>query len=82
MADHYDMVLCSTNWEGLTGNEEIPDAALLADLSNFTTLPDHLTQSLINALYLGRLMTAHRGSTRARRSRRTAAPGSSRRRPR
>ncbi|HEY5245959.1 MAG TPA: hypothetical protein VIJ60_09845 [Acidimicrobiales bacterium] len=61
MADHYDMVLCSTNWEGLTGNEEIPDAALLADLSNFTTLPDHLTQSLINALYLGRLMSSPRG---------------------
>jgi hypothetical protein len=61
MADHYDMVLCSTNWEGLTGNEEIPDAALLADLSNFTTLPDHLTQSLIDALYLGRLMSSPRG---------------------
>jgi hypothetical protein len=61
MADHYDMVLCSTNWEGLTGNEELADAALLADLSDFTTLPDHLTQSLINALYLGRLMSSPRG---------------------
>jgi len=61
MADHYDMVLCATNWIGLTGNEELPDAGLLADLSNFTTLPDHLTQSLINALYLGRLMSSRSG---------------------
>ncbi|HVX19986.1 MAG TPA: hypothetical protein VHB02_01420 [Acidimicrobiales bacterium] len=58
MADRYDMVLCATDWMGLTGNDELADAALLADLSNFTTLPDHLTQSLIDALYLGRLMTA------------------------
>lgn len=57
MADHYDMVLCSTNWIGLTGNEEVADAGLLQNLSDFTTLPDHLTQSLIDALYLGRLMS-------------------------
>ena len=61
MADHYDIVLCSTNWEGLTGNEVGADAALLANLSDFTTLPDHLTQSMINALYLGRLMTDPKG---------------------
>ena len=61
MADHYGMVLCATNWEGLTGGEELADAALLANLSNFTTLPDHLTQSLVNALYLGRLMSSPDG---------------------
>lgn len=57
MADHYDMVLCSTDWIGLTGNEEVADAGLLQNLSDFPTLPDHLTQSLIDALYLGRLMS-------------------------
>lgn len=61
MANHYHMVLCSTNWEGLTGHEELADAGLLADLSDFTTLPDHLTQSLIDALYLGRLMASPKG---------------------
>lgn len=61
MADHYRMILCSTNWEGMTGNEELADAGLLANLSDFTTLPDHLTQSLINALYLGRLMSSSKG---------------------
>jgi hypothetical protein len=61
MADHYRMVLCSTNWEGLTGKEEGADAGLLANLSDFTTLPDHLTQSLIDALYLGRLMSSPKG---------------------
>ena len=57
MADHYRMILCSTNWEGMTGGDVAADASLLGNLSDFTTLPDHLTQSLIDALYLGRLMS-------------------------
>jgi hypothetical protein len=61
MANHYDMVLCSTDWIGLTGNEEVADARILENLSDFPTLPDHLTQSLIDALYLGRLMSDPRG---------------------
>jgi hypothetical protein len=61
MADRYGIVLCSTNWEGLTGHEELADGGLFVDLSNFPTLPDHLEQSMIDALYLGRLMSSPKG---------------------
>jgi hypothetical protein len=61
MADHYDIVLCATNWEGLTENDVLADGGLFVDLSKFPTLPDHLTQSMIDALYLGRLMSDSKG---------------------
>ena len=61
MADHYDIVLCATDWEGLTAHDELADGGLFVDLSNFPTLPDHLTQSMIDALYLGRLMSSPQG---------------------
>jgi hypothetical protein len=61
MADHYRIVVCSTDWEGLTGGEEVADGELFTDLSKFPTLPDHLTQSLVDALYLGRLLQSPKG---------------------
>ncbi|HLG91903.1 MAG TPA: hypothetical protein VKY15_02850 [Acidimicrobiales bacterium] len=60
-AYRYRLVLCSTNWEGLSGNDLATDARLLQDLSSFRILPDHLQQSMVNALYLGRLMSDPRG---------------------
>ena len=39
MADHYDIVLCATDWEGLTAHDELADGGLFVDLSNFPTLP-------------------------------------------
>jgi hypothetical protein len=60
-AYEYHLVLCSTNWMGLDGNDELYDAGLLSNLSNFDTVPDHLLQSMIDALYLGRLMASPLG---------------------
>jgi hypothetical protein len=74
MADHYDIVLCSTDWEGLTGHDELADGGLFVNLSNFPTLPDHLTQSMIDALYLGRLMSSAKGFDSSPDFRRTGVP--------
>lgn len=60
-AQRYDLVLCSTNWMGLDGNDEVLDAHVLANLSAFPTIPDRLQQSMIDALFLGRLMNRTQG---------------------
>ena len=60
-ADHYRLVLCSTNALGLDGNDELADAQLFSDLSNFAAVPDHLQQAMIDDLYLGRLMASPGG---------------------
>ncbi len=60
-ADKYRLVLCSTNALGLDGNDELTDAGLFADLSNFAVVPDHLLQAMIDDLYLGRLLASPRG---------------------
>jgi len=61
VADRYRMVLCSTNALGLDGNDELTDAGLFANLSDFPVVPDHLMQAMIDNLYLGRLMASPHG---------------------
>jgi hypothetical protein len=61
LADRYRLVLCSTNWLGLDGNDVLTDAGLLANLSAFPSLPDHLQQAMIDALYLARLEASPHG---------------------
>jgi len=51
-ADAYRQVLCSTNTLGLDGNDEITDAGLFANLSDFPVIPDHLMQAMTDNLYL------------------------------
>ncbi|HTO01742.1 MAG TPA: hypothetical protein VL068_13815 [Microthrixaceae bacterium] len=47
---------CATNWIGMS-EEDISNAvAALGDISKFPSVADRLQQSLINTLYLGRLM--------------------------
>ena len=60
-ADRYRMVLCSTNALGLDGNDELTDAGLFANLSDFAVVPDHLMQAMIDFQYLGRLMSSPNG---------------------
>ncbi len=60
-ADRYRLVLCSTNALGLDGNDELTDAGLFSNLSNFPVVPDHLQQAMIDDLYLGRLIASPRG---------------------
>ncbi len=60
-ADAYRQVLCSTNTLGLDGNDEITDAGLFANLSDFPVIPDHLMQAMIDNLYLGHLLSSAKG---------------------
>ncbi len=61
MADRYGFVLCSTNWMGLDGNDIANDASAVMNLSLFPTIPDRLLQSMVDALFLGRLMADPQG---------------------
>ena len=60
-ANRYDLAYCSTNWMGLDGNDELADAGIIENLSTFATIPDRLVQSMIDALFLGRLMSSPKG---------------------
>jgi len=47
---------CAINWIGMS-SEDVPTAVdILKDLSKFRTLADRLQQSILNFLYLGRLL--------------------------
>jgi len=55
-AAELNALYCATNWIGLS-NEDIGYAIeALSDISKFPAVADRLQQSLINTLYLGRLM--------------------------
>ncbi len=60
-ANQYDLVLCSTNWLGLDGNDISFDLGVVSNLSDFPSIPDRLQQSMIDALFLARLMTDPQG---------------------
>lgn len=60
-AERYRLVLCSTNWLGLDLHDVLADAAAVGNLSEFPTIPDRLLQSMVDALFLGRLMVAPAG---------------------
>jgi hypothetical protein len=49
-------VYCATNWIGMSREDIDYAVQALSDLSLFPSVPDRLQQSLINTLYLGRLM--------------------------
>lgn len=61
LADRGRLVLCSTDWLGLDGDDELTDIGLFDNLSAFPSLPDHLMQAMIDALYLGKLMSSPQG---------------------
>ncbi len=47
---------CATNWIGMSEEDVSNAVSALGNISNFPTVADRLQQSLINTLYLGRLM--------------------------
>jgi hypothetical protein len=56
MSNEHNFVFCAAKWIGMA-NEDIPNAiAILQDLSKFPSLTDRLQQSMLNQLYLARLM--------------------------
>jgi hypothetical protein len=56
MANENNFVFCATDWSGMS-TQDLPNiASILADLSNFSSLPDRAQQGFVNFLYLGRLL--------------------------
>jgi hypothetical protein len=56
MANEHNFVFCATDWSGMS-TQDLPNiATILADLSNFPSLPDRAQQGFVNFMYLGRLM--------------------------
>jgi hypothetical protein len=49
-------LFCATDWSGMS-TQDLPNiGTILADLSNFSSLPDRAQQGFVNFMYLGRLM--------------------------
>ena len=56
MANEHNFVFCATDWAGMS-TQDLPNiGTILADLSNFASLPDRAQQGFVNFMYLGRLM--------------------------
>jgi hypothetical protein len=56
MANEHNFVFCATDWSGMS-TQDLPNiGTILADLSNFSSLPDRAQQGFVNFQYLGRLM--------------------------
>ncbi len=56
MANEHNFVFCATKWIGMS-DEDIGNAiGILMNFSNFPTLTDRLQQSMVNQLFLARLM--------------------------
>ncbi|HVF06148.1 MAG TPA: hypothetical protein VNA20_15000 [Frankiaceae bacterium] len=56
MSVENNYMFCATDWIGMA-TEDVPNVAtILADMSNFPTLPDRGQQGFVNFLFLGRAM--------------------------
>ncbi len=55
-AAELNALYCATNWIGLSAEDVSYAIEALSDISKFPAVADRLQQSLINTLYLGRLM--------------------------
>jgi hypothetical protein len=56
MANEHNFVFCATDWAGMSTSDVPNVGTILADLSNFPSLPDRAQQGFVNFMYLGRLM--------------------------
>ncbi len=55
-AAELNALYCATNWIGLSEEDVSYAIQALSDISKFPAVPDRLQQSMINTLFLGRLM--------------------------
>ncbi len=56
LSNEHDIMLCATDWIGMSRND-IPTAiGILQDLSGFPKLTDRVDQSMVDFMYLGRAM--------------------------
>ena len=61
LAFEQDLMLCATDWSGMS-TEDLPnDVATLGDLSHFDALADRGQQGMLNFLYLGRALIHPQG---------------------
>jgi hypothetical protein len=56
IASEHRIVLCASDWIGMSGGDLPNTVTILQDLSRFPTLADRLQQGMINFLFLGRAM--------------------------
>jgi hypothetical protein len=56
IASQHRVVLCASDWIGMSGGDIPNTISILADLSRFPTLADRLQQGFLNFLFLGRAM--------------------------
>jgi hypothetical protein len=61
MAAEHNFVFCATPWAGMSSADIANAGGVLGDLSGMPTIADPLQQGMVNALYLGRLMTHLQG---------------------
>ena len=61
MGNEHNFVFCATKWIGMA-DEDVPNAVgILLDLGKFPTLTDRLQQSMVDQLFLARLMIHPQG---------------------
>ncbi len=61
IATEHGVILCATDWIGMSGGDLPNTAAILGELSRFPTLADRLQQAMLNFLFLGRAMIHPQG---------------------
>lgn len=61
MAVEHQAVYCATDWYGMATGDVPNVATMLADMSNFPTLPDRAQQGMLAQLFLARLLKDPRG---------------------
>jgi hypothetical protein len=61
LANAHGIVMCGTDWIGMS-SADIPNViAILGDLSKFPSLPDRCQQAFVNFQFLARLMKSNQG---------------------
>jgi hypothetical protein len=61
IATEHRVVLCASDWIGMSGGDIGNAITILRDLSRFPTLVDRLQQAMLNFLFLGRTMIHAQG---------------------
>jgi hypothetical protein len=56
MGNEHNFVFCATKWIGMSDEDVLTAISILQDLSKFPALTDRLQQSMLDQLYLARLM--------------------------
>jgi hypothetical protein len=56
IASEHRVVLCASDWIGMSGGDIGNTISILGELSRFPSLPDRLQQGFLNFLFLGRAM--------------------------